>query len=70
MFEGERARIFPPIPLTPPAAADAFRADDLMRKVFPPKLYETLVALREDEWQRYWCQVSPWEVEAYLERWP
>jgi glutamine synthetase len=70
MFDGERSRMFPSIPLTPPAAADAFRADDLMRKVFPPKLYDTLVALREDEWQRYWCQVSPWEVEAYLERWP
>jgi hypothetical protein len=28
------------------------------------------VALREDEWQRYWVQVSDWEREFYLERWP
>jgi glutamine synthetase len=58
------------IPLTPDEAIAAFRADDLMKHVFRPQLYETILALREDEWQRYWAQVSDWERQFYLERWP
>ena len=51
-------------------AIDAFKADDLMREVFRPGLYETFVGIRQDELDRFWSQVSPWELEFYLERWP
>jgi glutamine synthetase len=57
------------IPLTPVEAADAFRSDALMREVFPPRLYDVLLALRADEWRRYWNQVSTWELDFYLARW-
>lgn len=58
------------IPLTPDEAIAAFRADDLMKHVFRPGLYQAILALRVDEWQRYWVQVSEWERQFYLERWP
>jgi glutamine synthetase len=57
------------IPLTPAEAAEAFQGDALMKHVFPQRLYDALLALREDEWRRYWNQISQWEVEFYLMRW-
>ncbi len=58
------------VPLTPVEAAEAFACDPLMRRVFPPRLYGALLALRADEWRRYWNQVSQWELDFYLARWP
>jgi glutamine synthetase len=58
------------IPLTLNEAIEAFETDELMRTVYPPMLRNVLLALREDEWQRYWAQISQWEMDFYLERWP
>lgn len=58
------------IPTTLNEAIDAFKADDLMREVFRPELYNTFIGLRQDDMDRYWAHVSEWEREFYLERWP
>jgi len=58
------------IPTVLNEAIDAFKADDLMRELFRPELYETFVGLRQDDMDRYWAHVSAWEREFYLERWP
>lgn len=58
------------IPITLTEAIDAFKADDLMRALLAPRMYETFVGLREDDFQRSCAQVSAWELDFYLERWP
>ena len=58
------------IPITLTEAIDAFKADDLMRDLLAPRMYATFVGLREDDFQRSCAQVSAWEREFYLERWP
>jgi len=58
------------IPITLNESIDAFKADDLMKELFGPSLYETFVGLRQDDLDRMWAQVSQWELDFYLERWP
>jgi glutamine synthetase len=58
------------IPITLNEAIDAFKADALMTELFGPSLYETFVGLRQDDLDRMWAQVSQWEHDFYLERWP
>jgi glutamine synthetase len=58
------------IPITLNEAIDAFKADGLMTELFGPSLYETFVGLRQDDLDRMWAQVSQWEHDFYLERWP
>lgn len=58
------------VPVTLDEAIAAFEADELMRELFRPGLYRAFVELRKDELQRYWAQVSSWETDFYLERWP
>jgi glutamine synthetase len=58
------------IPITLNESIDAFKADDLMKELFGPSLYETFVGLRQDDLDRMWAQVSQWEHDFYLERWP
>ena len=58
------------IPITLTEAIEAFKGDDLMRELFQPRLYEAFVGARQDELNRFWSQVSPWELDFYLERWP
>ena len=58
------------IPITLNEAIDAFKADDLMTELLRSELYETFVGLRQDDLDRLWAQVSAWELDFYLERWP
>jgi glutamine synthetase len=58
------------IPLTLADAMRSFEADDLMREVFPPNLHRAMLQARADEWHRFWAEVSDWEREFYLRRWP
>jgi len=58
------------VPVTLEEAIAAFEADDLMRELFLPGLHGAFLGLRRDELQRYWAQVSAWELDFYLERWP
>jgi glutamine synthetase len=58
------------VPVTLEEAIASFEADDLMHELFPPALHRSFLGLRRDELQRYWAQVSQWELDFYLERWP
>jgi glutamine synthetase len=58
------------VPITMDEAIEAFEADPLMHELFPPVLHRAFLELRRDELQRYWAQVSDWELDFYLERWP
>jgi len=58
------------IPITYDEALQAFEQDELMTRAFRPGLHHAFVELRKDDWQRYWGQVSDWETDFYLERWP
>jgi len=58
------------IPLHLLEAIEAFEADPLMKETLPPGLYDAFLELRRDEWSRYCAQVSAWELEFYLDRYP
>ena len=58
------------IPLTIQEAIDAFQADPLMKDAFLPGLYKAFLELRLDELARYSGQVSQWERDFYMERYP
>lgn len=58
------------IPVTYDEALASFEGDALMEEAFKPELHRAFTELRRDDWQRSWAQVSAWEEEFYLERWP
>lgn len=58
------------IPLSLHEAIEAFEADPLMKETFLPGLHNAFLELRRDEWSRYCGQVSQWEYDFYLERYP
>jgi glutamine synthetase len=58
------------IPIHLLEAIEAFSADPLMKETFPPALYNAFLELRRDEWARYCAQISQWETDYYLERYP
>lgn len=58
------------VPLMLHEAIDSFVADRLMHEAFGPDLHRAFHELRVDELQRFWGQVSQWETDFYLERWP
>lgn len=58
------------VPLHLEEAIVAFEADPLMKQTFLPGLYNAFLELRKDEWSRYCAQISRWELDFYLERYP
>lgn len=58
------------IPLSLDEAIQAFQTDPLMKEAFPPALHNAFVELRRDELVRYSGQVSQWETDFYMERYP
>lgn len=58
------------IPLHLLEAIEAFEADPLMKETLAPGLYHAFLELRRDEWARYCAQVSAWELDFYLDRYP
>ena len=52
------------------AAIEAFEVDPLMKQALPPNLHHAFLELRRDEWTRYNAQISQWETDFYLERYP
>lgn len=58
------------IPATLESALAAFDADAVIQAAFPESMRRAFVALRRDELDRYTAQVSAWELDFYLERWP
>ncbi len=58
------------VPLTLLEAIEAFEVDPLMKQALPPNLHHAFLELRRDEWTRYNAQISQWETDFYLERYP
>ena len=54
----------------PASLADALkdlRQDEVMRDALGVHLLERFIEAKEMEWQSYEKQVTPWELDAYLE---
>ena len=47
-------------------AIEAFDADPLTRRVFPPQFVSAYVDMKVDEWNAYHTQVGEWERATYL----
>jgi glutamine synthetase len=58
------------VPLHLLEAIESFEADPLMKEAFLPGLHNAFLELRRDEWQRYCAQISQWELDYYMERYP
>lgn len=58
------------VPLHLLEAIESFESDPLMKDAFPPALHNAFLELRRDEWTRYCAQISRWETDYYLERYP
>ena len=41
-------------------------ADPFIRDVLGDHAYEKYISAKKDEWYRYRCQVTDWEVNEYL----
>lgn len=49
-------------------AIAAFESDDVVRDTLGDHLYERFLEAKRLEWREYRAQVTPWELEQYLER--
>lgn len=49
-------------------AMEAFRRDEVVRDALGDHLGERFLDAKQLEWQEYRTQVTPWEIEQYLER--
>ncbi|MGI8847165.1 MAG: glutamine synthetase family protein [Candidatus Dormibacteria bacterium] len=49
-------------------AISAFEADDIVRDTLGDHLAERFLEAKQLEWREYRAQVTPWELEQYLER--
>jgi glutamine synthetase len=47
-------------------ALDLLAKDDVIRAALGEHIYERFVEAKEEEWQEYTTQVSPWEQQRYL----
>jgi glutamine synthetase len=54
------------LPRTLGEALEAFAASDLARRVFGPKMFDTWLDYKRQEWMHYLNHVSDWEVNRYL----
>ena len=58
------------IPLSLESAIRAFEADGQMNELMRPLLRRAFLGIRRDDLARYLAQISPWELEFYLDRLP
>lgn len=54
------------IPGTLIDAINAMEADGFVREVLGSQTYDKYVAAKKEEWHRYRCQVTDWEINEYL----
>ncbi len=47
-------------------AVDAFADDPLVHEVFPPQFVHNYLEMKNQEWDDYHSQVTPWERQRYL----
>lgn len=62
-----RERAIGVLPGTLAEALDELERDAVIREALGPAITETLLRARRAEWDEYRIQVTPWELERYLE---
>ena len=55
------------LPGTLREAIDELRKDDVIIEALGEHIFERFVEAKTEEWDEYRMQVSPWEVDRYLE---
>lgn len=67
MSEQERrARGIEELPGTLAEAVSCMEQDAFMRETLGDHIFEKYIALKKEEWNRYRCQVTDWEINEYL----
>jgi glutamine synthetase len=54
------------LPRTLLEAVDAFAEDPLVHEVFPADFVTEYIDMKQQEWDEYHAQVTPWERDRYL----
>ena len=54
------------IPSTLIEAVHYMEEDDFIRDVLGDHVFEKYIAAKKEEWNRYLCQVTDWEINEYL----
>ncbi|MBO9370108.1 MAG: glutamine synthetase [Chloroflexi bacterium] len=62
-----RERSIGTLPGTLAEALDELERDEVIREALGPAIVETMLRARRKEWEEYRIQVTPWELERYLE---
>jgi glutamine synthetase len=62
-----RERAIGTLPGTLDEALDELEQDEVVRRALGPSITETMLRARRAEWDEYRIQVTPWELERYLE---
>jgi glutamine synthetase len=55
------------LPGTLAEALDELEQDEVLKEALGPSITETMLRARRAEWDQYRIQVTPWELERYLE---
>ncbi len=55
------------LPATLAEALDELEKDEVIQEALGPAITETMLRARRTEWDEYRIQVTPWELERYLE---
>lgn len=58
---------FAKLPVTLAQALESLAGDEVIRNALPESLYDTFVALKTDEWERYCGAITNWDYETYLD---
>ncbi len=62
-----RERAIGTLPATLAEALDELEKDEVIQEALGPAITETMLRARRAEWDEYRIQVTPWELERYLE---
>ncbi len=67
-FQGGPKQSVPALPTSLGEALVALEDDDVIAAALGSGLVELFIAAKTAEWERYRRQVTPWEIEAYLDQ--
>jgi len=66
-LEGQRRAAFAMLPGTLEEALEELQQDEVVRAALGPHVLERFLSAKRQEWEDYRLEVTPWEVEQYLE---
>jgi len=68
LFENDRARQgLATLPATLREAVDELQKDAVVQEALGPHIYERFVEAKTQEWEDYRLEVTPWELQRYLQ---